>query len=521
MKSFSVLCAYNISEYALIKNDAGITPFLKVCTDAAAFPNCGKLLILASPDNKEKISSLLKLVNLNPVEYRLTVLNDFKPHTVFSAAVRFAETDTELEHAFFLYADLPCIDLKLTEKLFENHIEYRAEYSFVDGYPEGLAPEILASGLCKILAEVSKDKTCSDFDIERNFIFETIKKDINNYDIETLIAPADLRHLRLRFASDTKRNSLLCSRFSKINSENYSDLILQNTEALFTLPAYYSLELVPQIEAASIYKPRIPQEKTLMQKEKALSLIEKIANYSDDAVISLSILGEPSLYPGIEEIIEKILSYPKLSVLIETSGLHWTEAVTKKIQAVVSSSSPRKNSMKSIYWIVCIDAVSSLMYAKIHSLKEDEANIKLKQAVTFTDTLNKIFPDSVFAQIVRMNENEIETEPFYRFWKELNVNVIIQKFDTFCNVLEDKRVADLSPLDRNPCWHIKRDMYILSDGSVPLCKEDIYRKNILGNAFTDSFDSIRANAFKIYKEHLTCKYGGLCEFCDEYYTYNF
>ena len=148
-------------------------------------------------------------------------------------------------------------------------------------------------------------------------------------------------------------------------------------------------------------------------------------------------------------------------------------------------------------------------------------NNKLKQALTFTDSLKKVFPDAVWAQIMRIKENEIEVEPFYRFWKNLGVNVIIQKYDTFCKLLEDKRVADLSPFNRHPCWHLKRDMYILADGSVPLCKEDVKRNNILGNAFSDSLDSIRKKTFEVYKKHLECRYGDLCGACDEYYTYNF
>ncbi len=518
MKSLAVLCAYAVSEYAFIENEAGITPFLKVCADAAQFPHCEKLAVLTSPEMSGKICAFLKEAQINKIEYEVIGLKDYTAYAVFSQAADIIKNNAQFEHVFFLYADLPCVDLKLTESLFANHIEYRAEYSFVDGYPEGFAPEILAAGLCGILSDISKDNSVS---AERNFIFETIKKDINNYDIETLIAPVDLRHLRLRFAADTKRNALLCSRFPDISSDNYSHLILQNREKLFTLPAYYSVELVAESPLASIYKPDIRHQKKMMEKQNAFSLIEKIAEYSDDAVISLSVLGEPSLYTGIEEIIERILSYPKLSVLIETSGLCWSNEIIEKIKDIVHNSVPRKNAMQPIYWIVCIDAVSSQMYAKVHALSENEASIKLKQAVTFVDTLHASFFDAVFAQIVRMNENEIETEPFYRFWKNLKVNVIIQKYDTFCKTLEDKRVADLSPIDRNPCWHIKRDRYILCDGTVPLCKEDIFCKKILGNAFTDGFDLIEKNAFKIYKEHLACKYGGLCEFCDEYYTYNF
>lgn len=518
MKSFSVLCAFNVSEYAFKQNGAGIIPFLKVCNDAAAFPYCEKIIILASNDTEQSIRCALQASELQNEQYQIILLHNFTAHEIFSEAAAFAEKADGFEHAFFIYADLPCIDLKLTEKLFANHRAYRAEYSFTDGYPGGFAPEILAAGLCKILSQVSENETSF---AERNFIFETVKKEINNYDIETLTAPVDLRHLRLQFAADTKRNALLCEQFADINSENYAEIISKKSEALFTLPAYYSMELFNQYPFSSMYKPPLPKEKQRMQKEKAFLLIDKIAEYSEDAVISLSIFGEPSLYPDITDIIEKILSYPKLSVLIETSGLYWTNTVIEKIKTIVHNSPSRKNSALPIYWIICIDAVSSQMYAKVHSLPEDEANSALKQAVTFVDALNKTFSNSVWTQIVRMNENEIEVEPFYRFWKDLNVNVIIQKFDSFCKILEDKRVADLSPFERNPCWHIKRDMYILTDGKVPLCREDIYCKNILGNAFTDDFDFIRKNAFKFYKQHLACDYSALCGDCDEYYTYNF
>ena len=59
-----------------------------------------------------------------------------------------------------------------------------------------------------------------------------------------------------------------------------------------------------------------------MDKAALFSLIEKIAEYSDDAVISLSVFGEPSMYQDCLSVIEKILSFPKLSVLIETCGLY-------------------------------------------------------------------------------------------------------------------------------------------------------------------------------------------------------
>ncbi len=514
MKSFSVLSAFNISLFSFQKLNNGVSAFDLACTKAISFPNCEKVLVLCSSKNKTKISEAIKQIDDETLksridDFEIKLVEEFTAREVFKIAKNFALANEEFQHVFFLHADTPFYDLNLTKRLFDQHIEYGAEYSFVDGYPDGLAPEIIASGLCSILYEVSKD---SQDAIIRNFIFETVKKEINNYDIETIIAPHDLRHLRLQFICNNKRNTELCNRLIGINADNYADLIEEKKEDLFTYPAYYSIEINSSNLLKSIYKPlRFLKKdgKNQMSKEDFLFLIDKIYDFSDDAIISLSIFGEPSLHEDLVPMIEKILSYPKLSVLIETSGLNWSDETINKIYELVKNSKERENGMLPIYWIVSIDAVSSPMYAKVHSLNEDDANIKLKEAVSFTDKINKLFENSVWAQIVRMNENEIEVEAFYRFWKEVNANVIIQKFDSFCKVMEDKRVADLSPFYRHPCWHIKRDLYILPDGRVPMCREDLYCKNLLGNAF------------KVYKEHLTCNYGGACEACDEYYTYNF
>jgi spiro-SPASM protein len=109
-----------------------------------------------------------------------------------------------------------------------------------------------------------------------------------------------------------------------------------------------------------------------------------------------------------------------------------------------------------------------------------------------------------------MNENEDQLEAFYRTFKERG-NLIIQKYDWFCGKLPDRRPADLSPLDRNHCWHLLRDMVILVDGSVPVCRECVL-DGILGNVFTDGIDVAWKRGGKTIE---------LCKECDEYYTFNF
>jgi len=135
-------------------------------------------------------------------------------------------------------------------------------------------------------------------------------------------------------------------------------------------------------------------------------------------------------------------------------------------------------------------------------------------------------------QAVRVKGAEDDTEKFYRYWKgiaapiQADANIIIQKYDDFCGALEKKQASDISPVIRQPCWHIMRDMPVLIDGTVPFCKEELAalkgeKNNILGNIFTDSPETIWQNGERFYKEQCGKNYIKLCKDCDEYYTYNF
>jgi spiro-SPASM protein len=181
----------------------------------------------------------------------------------------------------------------------------------------------------------------------------------------------------------------------------------------------------------------------------------------------------------------------------------------------------RANGQNPVNWILSLDAAGSACYGVAHGVPTDKGDSMLREAVSVTGQLMELFPGAVWPQMVRMNENEIELEPFYRFWKEKAGRVIVQKHDGFCGTIENRRVADLSPLVRHECWHIKRDMCILIDGTVPMCREDLYANNTAGNAISGEFAVIWQKAGAVHEQHVKCIYEGMCGACDEYYTFNF
>ena len=106
---------------------------------------------------------------------------------------------------FYAYADAPLLDGELSRRIYENHLKYYAQYSFADGYPYGLTPEIINTGILPALIDLVAQENPS---VERNTLFTVLGRDINSFDVETEIAPRDQRLLRLSLTADTGRNFL-------------------------------------------------------------------------------------------------------------------------------------------------------------------------------------------------------------------------------------------------------------------------------------------------------------------------
>jgi spiro-SPASM protein len=242
-----------------------------------------------------------------------------------------------------------------------------------------------------------------------------------------------------------------------------------------------------------------------MPVESFSSLLGKIAAFSGEAVIDISLWGEPALHPRIYDIVAAVFEHPGLDLVIETSGVGWQPGVFSKIGAAFS---------RSPTWIVSLDATNEELYRALRGNGFAEAQRTAEELIA-------LFPAHAWVQAVRMKENEDDLEKFFKTWKARTENVIIQKYDSFSGMLPDRKVADLSPVRRFPCWHLKRDMVILRDGTVPLCKEDVRAATRLGNAFEEDLELIWDRAQAMYRSHISGSYPGICAACDEYYTYNF
>ena len=444
----------------------------------------------------------------------------------------------------FAWADCPFLSVSLAKEILETHKKYAAEYTFADGYPEGFACEAIDTGalslLCALCEKGGAHEAAGAKKAGRDAIFSLIKCDINSFEVETVLSPKDFRQYRLRFCCGTKAETEACRALFALKTDgddalSLSEKAVQCTKILCTVPSFYRVQITEKTASDGVFElypnaykkahgvfPSEDLKAREMSKDQFENLVDEIANFSETAVIALSAGGEPLECSYFESAVEKVLSHAGLSVLVETSGYGITTELAERIAKIAANAPPRAWDYPALMWIVSVDAADATMYAKLHHNAKSDSFEKSIQAVGI---LSKYFEKNVYPQFLRVNENEEQLEAFFRFWKNEKSpsagNVLVQKYDWGCGFMEQNKPADLSPLERFPCWHLRRDFTVLSGGEVPICPEWTGESDFLGNVFEEKIGEIWEKSQKNLEAHLKKCYSQKCSVCDEFYTFNF
>lgn len=149
MKALAVLYAGTLSRYALQPVSAGKSAFARCLESASRFPGVSEILVAGSESLASAIPSGLSV----PVRTQ----NPSAPG-IASLFELMAAASPGFDSIYFSWADCPYLDVSLTSSLAEKHTRYFAEYTFADGYPYGLTPDILASGIVPIIAKLAQNE---------------------------------------------------------------------------------------------------------------------------------------------------------------------------------------------------------------------------------------------------------------------------------------------------------------------------------------------------------------------------
>jgi spiro-SPASM protein len=413
------------------------------------------------------------------------------------------------DDAFYFFLDTPLIDIDVARQMLTLHEVEIAEYTYGEGFPLGYAPEIVKISLLpKMISLLTTDQS----EIERDSLFSTLSKEINSFDIETYFAPRDMKLKRIELTLSPKRNGLFTQRVIEIGGghcsyERFCQIIEEQPSLIRTVPSYVEFEITNKASSSCIYSP-VPIMKRAsaqLEFENYRIIFDKFREFSEDFYASFSYNGEPLLHNDLKRFVEYSIEDPGVKLILETDGHLFTPDFSDYVSGLKA---------ENLYLIFTVDAVREDTYAVIRGkgLKRVQRNIRY--------LLSK-WNHNVYVQMVRMNVNEGEMLQFYDLWEKEGVHVIIQKYNSYLDLLTKRSESDLRPLDRQPCWHLTRDLVVFSNGDVPRCKQDINGDYNLGNLIEEDITTIWERNEKYYLQHCAGTYDESCKVCDEWYTFNF
>lgn len=417
---------------------------------------------------------------------------------------------SEQDSLALFYHCYPFFDADLSDEALQRHNKYLAHLTFGENIPLGFLPDYLSLEFIRLLPD----------DLQTN-IREFVFKNIETYDLELVYKLPDLRQLRLDLSTSSSRSTRMINDILKLTGDlkyaGLKELLSNHPEVIRPYPSCFEIELTGQRHLHPVYKPQIESE------DLSFELFEKLITdisqngLKNDSTILFSGAGDALLYPRIEDAISLASKSSNVCrIILET----WmTVDDISILESIFNVDNHQKLSI-----IIRLGSINSAIYKKLYgvdSLKHVLQNIKKIEQLL---DLSNSSPPDVYVEMLRMKENDTAVDEFMKYFEESSVKPILGKYNSFINELPDRRAIDLTPLNRDFCWHLTRDFYLNISGFVPVCKQDPGCKIQTGYDFGkfsvgEIFEKIQP-AFEASFNGKHDQTGMPCLNCDEWYTFN-
>ncbi len=419
--------------------------------------------------------------------------------------------DSDIDEVFFAYfvGIYPLLDILLTKELLSRHKKYLAQYSYSENLPHGIVPIFLSREFVQSLPIVLDTSA-----------HEYLLKNINNFDVEIFYSPPDLRQYRLDFTLGDTRSRIISNLLLQEKKDaNYLEIlpILKDKPAIFRCaPSYFEFEIFRGCLYKCSFCPRQFISNDSDGQMLTRAFIEKFLEESKNAfqspvTVCFGGMGEPLLHPDLTELMDCVLKNDYVLELIIETALY---SDTTQLENYISSIPIELK--KKLTLIINLSTLDERKYLNIYG----ENN--LKSVLSKIDRLNSLlYKNTLHVQIIKIKEIENEIESYFNFFEEKKINVILQKYNRYAELMPEKRVSDLTPINRDFCWHLARDVYIRSDGKVTVCRQDFQRP--VGDLNNESINEIWAKGHGSFSKSLCGDHSEVnapCTKCDEWYTFN-
>lgn len=407
----------------------------------------------------------------------------------------------------------------LYKKIWDMHTQYHAHYSFAEGYPQGITPEILSFEAIEMMVSLLKNNShiqnIGHKSLSRNSIFSVIEQQINDFDIEVVLASQDMREYRLSLTGDTRRNYVISKNLWEKGLRDPDEIprYYQQHPQLFRGVPNYVYCQVSDIVFPCLYKHQDinkalkdgNSDSHYIDLQLWETMLSKLQAFTPEAVLSIGYNGEIATHPQVEDVLRIATQYFKL-VYVETTGREWDNQYS-----LVWWNEPW---VQNLIWIVSVDAYKEDTYKLIHG-------IEINPVLDFLFFLKDTVPvANIYPQAVRMPENEDELKHFLNHWESLKTNPIIQKYNDYCKTLPDKKIVNVAPIVRFACHHLSRDLVVLKSGKVVMCTQSMNTEHIIADLSKQSMEQVWNANEKRFVEQVQNKYNDICTNCDEYYIVN-
>jgi len=440
----------------------------------------------------------------------------------------------KIESITFFDSFNPFWDTDVYDNMLQIHNEYSADYTFCENTPEGIAPVLFSSSIFDAYKLLFSKENDSYTETELKAALQSmpfsfkqyLEKNLNQYHVEIHFEFPDIRMLRLDFSCSTLRSFHMCNSFVKklkVQSQlstpykNLKEIIQSNPEIIHEQPSYIEIEPYSGCSYQCTFCPRTITDKAPIHKL-ALSDFITIDNFCKtlygDTVITLGGNGEPLEHPEIIQILEFLLQSPHVRyTILETNGYF-----LEKIHEL-------RNNLYFEKLRIVININSLEQYEKIHGTDKESREKVFNNLISWSQILkgtNTDFLKNTYIQMLKIIDNETEVDEVYNLSETHGFTFLLQKYNSYNGQMEEKRVSDMTPLERSFCWHLRRDLFIRADGSISFCKQDILNKKPRGNIRTNNISIMVENQKKDWIDNYHEKYPSepACIKCDEYFTFN-
>ena len=154
MKSAVFLFADEMSDYGFSRDFGGKSAFELCLLWAGKYSRAGKVAVAVTSHN---IKMVEESAASSGVDVETICLEKWDTKTLVLEMAKFASR-CGCDYVLYSHGDRPFINEDLTNQIIQCHEKYVAEYTFQDGYPQGLAPEAINCGTLSILSTLASDE---------------------------------------------------------------------------------------------------------------------------------------------------------------------------------------------------------------------------------------------------------------------------------------------------------------------------------------------------------------------------